>query len=343
MTMLLKFVCVALCCSSMMAGLTEVKEIEKLYCGSTTNQCASEEVSTGPQGEPGSMSLLPPPPIYPQPDCCSSCSCDTSDCDIYDNCCLSALDNLPTIDESISTVRMSCVLPQLKSVQDRGLESASYNVRMFTVCIEATNSSQDIIDKCENAAHYTDIFSHIPVGDVLSGLTYTNKYCALCHGIPEDRHEYWTVEITCNELFQANDISTIVEDIQATETCNLQYSVPSDSISKRSTCSTLLISTCNETGLWQVYDKEVETACLAYTSPYKINYKNVFCFICNIDDVFKANEMCVRLPEPFYTPSFSAYLVLPSSEPAVEHITTKCAENEIYDPITVSKTSNITA
>ena len=315
------------------AGIADVQHTARLFCGSTTNQCVPEGVLPGPQGEPDDGSLIPQPTINPQPDCCSSCSCNTSTCSVYDTCCVSVLDSLPNIIESMDTLRMSCVLPQFRPVQ-KGVRNAPDHVRMFTVCNPGVQSPDDIKEKCENADIYRDLLTKVPVSDTVTWFAYKNKYCASCHGVPEHQQLFWRVDIQCDDAFQANNILTLLEDVEDSITCNLIYILPHNTVTSSLTCP-VLISTCNETGLWQMFDEEIEAACHAYTTPYRTDYKNVFCFMCNVDDIAKANEQCADSPKPFDFPTFSAYLVLPSTDRTEEPSTSSCEPDEIYEPVTV--------
>ncbi|XP_046571825.1 uncharacterized protein LOC124279989 [Haliotis rubra] len=51
-------------------------------------------------------------------------------------------------------------------------------------------------------------------------------------------------------------------------------------------CTVLdLISECNVTGIWQEYNSDIEAACHAYTHVFRDYYRNVFCYICNENEI----------------------------------------------------------
>lgn len=310
------------------ADLITLRDFEKDFCGSNTNTC-SDYIPA----QPPDYGVLAAPPVIPQPDCCGSCSCNISTCILEDSCCLDALEDLPTVQESLNTFTMTCDYPQLRPYR-LGIINAESPVRMITQC--KYNATYSIQNMCENADNYTEFYTKVPVADRTTNVTYRNKYCALCNGIAEDVLVFWTVRIDCDkEGFDGNDINTIVEDVYSTATCNLIYDVPPDSGLNVPRCTKILISTCNETGLWQTYDAEIEAACHAYTTIYRSDYKNVFCYMCNIHDLSGVNDWCPNLPQPFDFPSFSAYLVLPSNDLEETKLSTKCNEKELYDPISV--------
>ena len=308
--------------------LTDLVAFEEALCGN--------EVRTWDSPGPPGTNIIPE--IADDTGCCLRCSRNTTTCAIEDSCCLSVLDQLPSVEESSRILKMTCAYPQLKPYTLGGVNADS-NVKMLRQCSNNHNVSEDIIARCEHADMYTELYTQVPVSDESTGLAYQNTYCGLCNGVPEERLTHWGVHLACNEgTFHADNITAIVEEVLSTSTCNLMYyALFSNSIEPLHVlqCSEW-ISTCNETGVWQVYDKDIEAACHAYTTVYKQRYKNVFCFICNSDNSTESDDLCLHgdSSSSFDSVSFSAVLTLPAPDSG-EKIPSSCTPNEIYDPIKV--------
>lgn len=318
-------------------SLEDLKALEVLICGEE-NICAANGSTTSsmPQTVPEGTAGPPVPfsPIIERPQCCESCSCNTSTCHLENTCCLNALHSLPSVEESLSRFQMSCKLPQLKEDEET---NASESVRMFTRCQD--NSDAFVRDRCEHPEKYDDLITQVPVVDSNTYFTYQNKYCALCNGVNDSNLVSWTARITCQLIeYQAANSKSIVKDLRSAPGCNIIFDVPVMSPRLpgyiKPTCVET-ISTCNVTGLWQRYDASIEAACHAYTTVYGGKYKNVFCLLCNSNDWSSLNMTCTSGPSPYSPPSFSALLVLPTDNNVGDSTTTLCEEWEIYDPFTV--------
>lgn len=110
-----------------------------------------------------------------------------------------------------------------------------------------------------------------------------------------------------------------------------------------------IIRVCNETGLWSpsLYDIEIERACGMYTSIFKRKYKNMFCYLCNIEYSYSLRELERHVfsgdASNTFRLSFSS-LVDFSDEGSDDYnfnaassmAVVKCDSNQIYDNYTVS-------
>ena len=135
---------------------------------------------------------------------------------------------------------------------------------------------------CENPGINNSLESIVPVTD--SEVHYRNRFCAICNGIDEFwRLQSWDLRLGCpykiafnfwNVLEKAKDAGCIIDfeepDIGKTaKTCELH---------------SYYISTCNVTGLWSAYNETIELACNAFVDYFNETYKNIFCYICNIEE-----------------------------------------------------------
>ncbi|XP_052796171.1 uncharacterized protein LOC128228733 [Mya arenaria] len=126
-----------------------------------------------------------------------------------------------------------------------------------------------------------------PVTSNLTGIPYYNYYCAQCNGVFS--YTSWSSVYTCTdssfEPFSAEKIRRHLESGQ----CYLMHFYGDDyNIDKQDwaflfelTDRNLTYERCNETGLWEIYDPDVDFACKTFVTPYKKVYSNVFCYICN--------------------------------------------------------------
>lgn len=301
-----------------------VKLVEKLACGNAS-LCTSA-------GAPYPGSVIGMPPIVAQPDCCGECSCNLDTCKVEGTCCLDTFDVLPTVEESSTRFQMTCQLPQLRPYNVKIANAFDY-MRMLRLC--GNSSDSEVVDKCEHPENYEDLYAHLPVLDTDSLFSYQNKHCAKCNNVPEQRLMFWKLSVQClTDRYYETNITSIIEDVKMTVSCNLIYDPP-DIIKLSPPICKEMSTTCNETGQWKRYDSAIEQACHAYTRVYKGYYKNIFCFLCNIADYSPLSRLCTSIPPPYDFPKFSALLVLPDEEEDVAMVTDTCGENQILDPFMV--------
>lgn len=267
------------------------------------------------------------------------CSCDKNKCKLEGNCCLSALDNLPSVEELRKTYPMTCglntLLPTILTLD---------GVRLFRHCL--SNMDRTIQSKCEQPHMFDDFYTKVPVIDINTLYSYQNKFCAKCNYVNNDALLYWDVNLRCSEVEDLiiADITTLVDDVNSNN-CNLKYTIPNIPGTDTAFCSTGVISQCNETGVWKDYDPDIEAACLAYSGLFtanKIKYRNVFCYHCNVEIVSESMDNCsinddLITERPF---AYSALLKLSTLERDTEITRSDSSiagsKDQIYDPVLVS-------
>ncbi|KAL4224208.1 hypothetical protein ACF0H5_017661 [Mactra antiquata] len=191
-----------------------------------------------------------------------------------------------------------------------------------------------IVQACEILNNDKKSFiTDTPVTDTFTSYTYRNRFCALCNNVSEDRIKEWAALLKCTtESFKPKNIDNIFEEILQTETCNIIYEGNGIEQYEAIKCDNV-IRTCNETGKWRVYNPLIEKACLAYTSVYDYIYKNVFCYMCNTNDI-QGKSACYGEPGVRVDISFVALLHVTPDEVkdiAVPETTNKCQTGEMYD------------
>lgn len=282
------------------------------------------------------LPVQPPDPEVRSKYCCQECSCDTSNCYITGTCCLETLARLPSID-AISDVMMTCELPQLRPYKEHGMINVGKPIYMFRKCLKDIDIGLDSIHKCEQPDNYDDIYTNIPVTDATTGYIYQNRFCAYCHGVGDIQLIYWDVYIKClYGLYQPQDTGSLIKEIFETESCNLLYYRPATlGITAPLYQCNIVISECNVTGLWRNYDPFIESACLSYSTIFDFEYRNVFCYICNTDDI-RGPADCRDKYAPTVIVDFTALLIVqPDNTGATTSTLEACSENQIYDTLKV--------
>ncbi|XP_061179462.1 uncharacterized protein LOC133188090 [Saccostrea echinata] len=134
--------------------------------------------------------------------------------------------------------------------------------------------------ECTKERSKVDILLHPPVTSAITKISYINKYCASCNNA--SLLEEWNVNIECEKETDFNFLSSYQEiiDLAIIQSCRIIYISP---ISARncSKKSDEKIGSCNVTGSWLFYDKQIEQACL---SQYDVTigiFRNIFCAMCN--------------------------------------------------------------
>ena len=207
---------------------------------------------------------------------------------------------------SDTTIRQSTALVCKNTVVDRLLGDESSNGYYYGF------RGYFIIDSCPDHTKYTPLSrkcanddgstmdDFLWVTDNFSGKIFQNRYCALCHGV---KHwTIWKVQTTCLEILTAGFSNVL--DLLLSQTCNI-INVAPDGLElspEKFRCYSPQFRSCNLTGRWQQYDKDIEEACLSYTVPFfRLNgplltiYKNLFCYLCNLENPFiMMHKVCPR-------------------------------------------------
>ena len=177
--------------------------------------------------------------------------------------------------------RYKCANPNVYKYDERhnSTRNQSIGYQLISVC-NSSSPDPTIRDLCENPDADTYLDTLFPVTDHSSKLAYRNQYCALCdeYAVLETISQ-WVMDIECDKpvALTHERMYHIIKERQ----CNVTFKAPPNIPAK--TCILYTISTCNETGLWRVYNETLDTACQLFVDPFNFTYKNVFCFLCNID------------------------------------------------------------
>ena len=143
-------------------------------------------------------------------------------------------------------------------------------------------TDMSIIQRCTNPGQDGSLDSVLPVSLVTTGEVFRNKFCVMCNNIELHYYNviYWTLDIYADNFITLPQ-TNLLERIKVNGE-NIFFSPPKF-IKSDKPCNIpeYKISKCNETGLWNIYDKVTDLACNSFIDPYDHTYKNVFCFLCN--------------------------------------------------------------
>ena len=241
-----------------------------------------------------------------QRPCCLNCSC-ADDCYQYDNCCpdKAAQDaNLTAIDgdgersreTTIVKARFACQTPQLIPTLQTDLEAKSYY--MINRCNKRYLGLRRII-KCEKDLTFGSILEQIPLYVPEKNILYKNVHCAVCNFERIKKARFAEANLRCQQdvfgefigLGEPADIFAFIIDNRV-PACNIFFEVPNDLENPDlgvTECSPVDVSACNMTGIWKLYDAELEDVCRNYYAPWtsarpdrsQTVYKNLACLKCN--------------------------------------------------------------
>ena len=174
------------------------------------------------------------------------------------------------------------------------------------------------LDKIES--HF---YHRIPVR-VSSGYfeSYVNLFCYLCTKIGETISQKntidllkglrpWTLNATCPKYLNYRHVSSLHELINYLHqsSCVIAFVPPKGSMKCKKELCNVDIASCNVTGNWKTFDKDIYIACehtdVLTFMPIELDYtyyKNKFCLICNPaetdDSSFSKTDSCELHEEP---------------------------------------------
>ena len=169
--------------------------------------------------------------------------------------------------------------------------------RCFDYRIFSASSSQKgvyssyIIDTCPNISDsslkdlcYNESFDFLNSDSYpfLNGF-YRNKHCAVCNNVTVTDYNRISLLVThCEKKTVDINVYRSIAEMQVRlrlSKCNLRFDLR---YKRRFLCPDYYgISQCNVTGMWDVWDEEVEMTCKSYDSKFLI-FKNIFCYACNV-------------------------------------------------------------
>ena len=238
-----------------------------------------------------------------------------------------------------SRFRYSCIHSQYLPKDKTDYETDQF-YWMISLCGHE-ESSDFHRESCENPVlgdSYDTLEKITPVTDLITGVNYKNIFCAYCSGTVH-RHALiqWNFQIQSHNYIpfpSENFFDTLKEDRG-----NIIFIPPEYVQVQHCTVPMYTVSSCNESGLWDVYEERFEKACEAFIDPYNSTYKNYFCYLCNIaiNDTTSVNESCLEYHQAglnVKTPNFFAILDISAASGEVDNEVMACEQSQIVDKVT---------
>ena len=194
-----------------------------------------------------------------------------------------------------------CIRPQVLYKPNIFVDSNAY--MMVVACIEMFQGNR-IVRECRGRHGKTDISEMVPVTSKLTGLTYVNKFCLMCNEgetIEDAAIDMWEAKVVhyannyhhrfvFNTFSLAQNILTISVGFS-----NIHFLPRTSNLVQQ--CETYDVSSCNQTGQWEIYDQMVENVCHhGHSLPIlhrisngsnAMRFKNIACVHCNLGSSFK--------------------------------------------------------
>ncbi|CAG2241137.1 unnamed protein product [Mytilus edulis] len=174
-------------------------------------------------------------------------------------------------------------MPEQTCIDSIILDSTYYAVTaifpMVTSCPYGSNDTE--IELCARNPTTVERMKTPHVTSTNIPLTYLNKHCASCHG--HTTYHQWDLNISCYLFSDYNFLSTYqqVIDEAMEKQCFIMYQIDTLPVRNCSQNEEIHFNKCNMTGMWDIFDPDIQYACEStYKLVYKV-YKNIFCFICN--------------------------------------------------------------
>ena len=190
---------------------------------------------------------------------CATCLCEN--CDTTYLCCPDKVDfNKP---RRSSNTDHEC---KRMSLRDTG---NAYEI--VTKCSSNPNSlANDPCSSDQNSDTFSDI---LPVTDNTTNKTYRNRKCAICNQVAKAKLVIWQPQLICVKTDAVQSMLKSEKDLiqfaKKSSYCDITYFMPDESVAP--VICEQVVSVCNVTGNWPIYDHVFSTACSAYENIYTVD------------------------------------------------------------------------
>ena len=254
-------------------------------------------------------------------------------------------------DAEIDGTETACIRPQLFYKPNVHPDSSAY--KMVISC-PADFPDALKTKKCKAGQNNTNISDAIPITSKLTGLTYVNKHCLFCNEpqVSTASCDEWQIQLDDRYTNYRHRIILYPQSLMywaSNYFFNVHF-VPKTQSSVKN-CITYDVSSCNQTGLWDNYNKSIESVCrhgddLPITHSVNGNillFKNIACVHCNAPPDFSDSRLfCAYMssytgypdfqrPRQTLTLYFNGLAALP--KPDIEEIPVSYIETSVLDNI----------
>lgn len=188
---------------------------------------------------------------------------------------------------------VTCIRPQIYLKTNLYLDSQAYEM---VVSCPVRSLHTSVYEKCKAGFQNKRMIDSIPVTSNSTGITYSNKYCLICNELETNGVLLWVpIFISVRRQHQrwfVRNPHTILEDLVSVPhgSTNIIFQPPP--IQYARPCQKLDIIKCNQTGLWEVFNNQLDDICRSGPNIpiiHKINqknkiFKNIACVHCNLND-----------------------------------------------------------
>ncbi|XP_061195227.1 uncharacterized protein LOC133203465 [Saccostrea echinata] len=184
----------------------------------------------------------------------------------------------------------------------RSIEVTNNRVnKYFYMLIESCplETDQSLKENCSKIRKPSERLVLPLVSSTANNLLFWNKYCAICHNISS--FQPWSLFFDCKEPTDFNYLSSYDDIVDTANRAGCSIAFLGNGIECVVDDLNTLISKCNITGNWEIFDFSIDFACRsAFNMPYKNVFKNVFCYICNPSSVQQNSSLkvqdCAEMP-----------------------------------------------
>ncbi|KAK0058017.1 adhesion G-protein coupled receptor D1 [Biomphalaria pfeifferi] len=213
---------------------------------------------------------------------CFRCDCTTPRCKVYGTCCPSVAAG-PPLGENYHRFRP----------KELRCEWSPGELFLHVRSCPMSYRDADIQHKCEVNDYYSEYLleTNARVSDDTTGVSYYNKYCAICNNI----HMFtpWAISVYCLhflDLYKATSDHDLLKLSLEEPNCQ-QRDIPPhmDYWTCQKDWYGPVIDSCNVSGTWVNYDSDIEINCVTSSNDLTRRvsvgisvFKNIFCAICNL-------------------------------------------------------------
>lgn len=171
-------------------------------------------------------------------------------------------------------------VPNCRSTTFTSTSAVKLHYRVIDYCPEGANTK--LSEKCTKNRKPSERIRFPPLSNRRLKFLYWNIFCAECHNVSSAQPLYLSFE--CMYPTDFNYLSSYEEIIEHAnmKMCSISFEEDKNYGACNPDSSKNIISSCNVTGTWDVYDFSIDAACKsAFSLTYKSVFKNVFCYLCN--------------------------------------------------------------
>lgn len=171
-------------------------------------------------------------------------------------------------------------VPNCRSTTFTSTSAVKLHYQVIDYCPEGANTK--LTEKCTKNRKPSERIRFPPLSNRRLKFLYWNIFCAECHNVSSAQP--FNLSFECEYQTDFNYFSSYEKVIEHAnmKTCSISFKEDINYGACNPDSSKNIISSCNVTGTWDVYDFSIDAACKsAFSLTYNSVFKNVFCYLCN--------------------------------------------------------------